>query len=109
MSSASTPRGARVLRHERVDALGREQGSQSGRAGHARYRDAGRGVAAGRRSRLAVSALTLMEFRASVSDDLRRALDPQKTQMDVAWALRARGAQLCASWRSAGSKLSPQP
>jgi hypothetical protein len=40
-------------------------------------------------TRLALSELTLMEFRASVSDDLRRS-DPQKTQMDVAWALRAR-------------------
>lgn len=40
-------------------------------------------------ARLALSELTLMEFRASVSDDLRRT-DPQKSQMDVTWALQAR-------------------
>ena len=39
--------------------------------------------------RLGLSELTLMEFRASVSDDLRRS-DPGKVQMDTAWALRAR-------------------
>jgi hypothetical protein len=38
--------------------------------------------------RLGLSELTLMEFRASVSDDLRR--PGQKAQMNMAWALRAR-------------------